>query len=54
MSSQKKDDTVIRIVIGVILGFFIFCLINNSETNSSFNWSDDDALAIINQTNEGD
>ncbi len=52
MSSQKKDDTVIRIVIGVILGFFIFCLINNSETNSSFNWSDDDALAIINQTNE--
>ena len=52
MSNEKKDDTSFRIIIGVVLGLFVFSLANNSESNSSFNWSDDDALAIISQTNE--
>tara|TARA_Y100001973_G_C4914324_1_gene193368 strand:+ start:23 stop:346 length:324 start_codon:yes stop_codon:yes gene_type:complete len=52
MTEQKEDNTVVKIVIGITLGFFALSLVNNSESNSSFNWSDDDVSTIISQTNE--
>jgi len=52
MNKEKKDNFNTRLVIGIILGLLVVLFSAKSETNSSFQMTNDEITTIINQTNE--
>jgi len=52
MNTEKKEDMTTKVVVGIILGIVLLAFSQNSKTNSSFGWSNDEIQTIINQTNE--
>ena len=52
MTEQKKDDTIVKVFGGAILGAVLVMLSNNSELNSRYSLTDDEVIAIIEQTNK--